>query len=350
MGPRRAFAALFVCLVPFAQFASAQAGPPISSGSTVPATVIRGSLRLASDHTGVEGIRIELKQITGETLSVAYTTSNGNFEFLGVPGGTYVLEVAEKGYEPLRESVEVRHTSRTGLVLFLRDTAGKEGAASAMPAVPARELTLSKPAADLLRKGRHELFARSNPKASLKHFQKLAAEAPDFFEAHYYLGLAYIHSGRLQEAETELWAAIAGGEESHAPSYVTLASLLTNQQRFAEAEPLARKAIALEPDPWPGHFELARSLFGLNRIADAYQSARTALEKKKDSPDLHLLLAELCIRRKDAPGLLTALDAYLALQPEGPMSNQVRATRKKLLENMEKARAGQAPAKQPPPQ
>ncbi len=345
---RRAFFALFVGLVLFPAMASAQAGPPVSTGSRIPETTIRGALRLASNHQGVEGIRIELKQFTGETLSVAYTTSNGSFEFLGVPAGTYVLEVAERGFETIRESVEVRHTSRMGLQLYLREPAGAAENAPAAPAVPARELALSRDAADLLRKGRHELFARNNPKASLKHFQKLVQEAPDFYEAHFYMGLAYLHSDRMPEAEAELRAAVVGGADSHVPSLVSLAAMLSNQQRFADAEPLARKAIALEPEGWPGHFELARSLLGLNRAPEAHQSAQTALEKKKDSPDLHLLLAEICIRRQDARGLLAALDAYLALEPKGPVSDRVRATRKQLLDNMAQAGAP-PPAKQPPP-
>lgn len=332
---------LLASAVMFSELSSAQSGPPVLSGSTVASTVIRGSLRLASNHQGVEGIRIELKQLTGETLSVAFTTSNGNYEFLGVPTGTYVLEVVEKGYEPLRESVEVRHTSRTGLVLFLRDPPGAAETTAAPIAIPARELALSPTAADALRKGRQELFERNNPKGSLKHFQKLATEAPDFYEAHYYLGLAYLNTGQMKEAEHELRTAVDAGQQSHAPSMVSLASLLSNQARYADAEPLARKAVELEPGPWPGHFELARSLFGLNRIEEAHRAAQTTLEKKKDSPDLHLLLAEICIRRKDARGLLAALDGYLALQPKGPMSDRARATRKQLLENM--AQAGAAP-------
>jgi tetratricopeptide (TPR) repeat protein len=344
----RGFIALFASTVLLPALAAAQAGPPVSSGSRIPETTIRGALRLASNHQGVEGIRVELKQFTGETVSVVYTNSNGNFEFLGVPSGAYVLEVAEKGYEPIRESVEVRHTSRMGLLLFLREAPGTAENAPAAPVVSARELALSPSAAEWLRKGRLELFARNNPKASLQHFQKLLKQAPHFYEAHYYLGLAYLNSDRLPEAETELRTAITGGNESHAPSYITLASLLSNQQRFADAEPLARKAIALEPARWPGHFELARSLLGLNRAKEAYQSAQEALEKKKDSPDLHLLLAEICIRRQDARGLLAALDAYLALEPKGPMSDRVRATRKQLLENMAQAGAP-PPAEQPPP-
>jgi tetratricopeptide (TPR) repeat protein len=308
---------------------------------------IRGSLRLASNNRPAEMIRVDLKKFTGETVNTTFTRANGDFEFAGLTSGNYVLEVAEEGYEPIRESVDVHGTSRLGVFLFLREPLKIGEGASTDASVDARELALSPRASEALNKGRHELFAKKNPTGSLKHFQKLAKEAPDFFEAHYYMGVAYADTGKLSEAEAELRVAIDRGE-SYVPSYVTLASILSHQNRFAEAEPLARKAIALEPAAWPGHFELARSLLGLNRTDDALQSARSALERKKDSADLHLLLANIHIRRRDTPNLLTALDSFLALRPEGPMSDRVRATRKQLLENL--AQAGAAPpANQPPP-
>ncbi len=338
------------CAALLAAPAAAQAPtPPSASTSTEPTRtyVISGMLRLASTNQGADMIRVELKRFTGESVNTAFTNSTGQFEFGGLTGGEYVLEVIEEGYEPIRESIELRGSLRAMVTLYLRAPLKLGQGSSSAPSVPARELALSPKAAEALQKGRQELFDRKNPAASLKHFQRLAKEAPDFFEAHYFIALALAETGRSKEAEDSLRLSIQQGGESHALSLVTLASMLSNQQRFAESEPLARKAVALDPDAWPGHFELARSLLGLNRADEAHRAAQAALEKKKDSPDLHLLLADICIRREDAQGLLAALDAYLALQPQGPMSDRVRATRQQLLENM--AQAGAAPAPKPPP-
>jgi tetratricopeptide (TPR) repeat protein len=293
-------------------------------------------------------IRVDLKTFTGEIVNTSFTRTNGEFEFAGVGSGNYVLEVTEEGYEPIRESVDIHGTGRTGIFLYLREPLKVGATTSTAPSVDARELALSQKASDALNKGRHQLFAKKNPAGSLKHFRKLVKEAPHFYEAHYYMGMAYADSGHLPEAEAELRTAIAGGE-SHAPSYVTLASVLCNQDRFAEAEPLARKAVGLEPSAWAGHFELARSLLGLNRTQEAYASAQAALEKKRDSAELHLLLANIHIRRREAPALLAALDSYLALRPEGSMSEQVRATRKKVLDTIAQADAARSHNQPPRP-
>lgn len=357
---RRAFPVAPVCavsaLVAFGTLlaapAVAQLPPPSSNpantGMPARTYTVQGFLRLGSTNQALEMIRVDLKLFSGETVNSTFTRSNGEFEFSGLPSGVYVVEVSEEGYEPVRESVRLRGALRAVVNLYLKEPVKLGERTSTAPVVSARELALPHKAAEALRKGREELFARNNPEGSLKHFRKLAKEAPDFYEVHYYMGLAFSHAGRPQQAEEELRAAISGSQESHAPSFVSLATVLCGQQRYADAAPLARKAVELDSDDWSGHFILARSLLGLNRTQDALQAAQAALQRKTDSPDLHLLLANIYIRRQDADGLLVALDSYLALKPEGPMSYQVRATRKQLLDNMARA-ASNTPTKQPPP-
>ncbi|MGH9792013.1 MAG: hypothetical protein ACRD5W_12455, partial [Candidatus Acidiferrales bacterium] len=97
--------------------------PPGPSGPMVPTrtSMIRGSLRLASNNQAAEMIKVELKKFTGEVVSVSYTRSNGEFEFGGLGSGAYVIVVDEEGFEPINESVELRNTLRTGVYLYLRE-------------------------------------------------------------------------------------------------------------------------------------------------------------------------------------------------------------------------------------
>jgi len=55
-----------------------------------------------------------------------------------------------------------------------------------------------------------------------------------------------------------------------------LASLFSKGQKFAEAEPLARKAVELNTNSWEANSELARALVGLGRAAEAETSALAA--------------------------------------------------------------------------
>ena len=87
--------------------------PPTSTPS--PTLYIRGSLRDADNSRPMEMIKVDLKRMTGEVVSTAFTRSNGEFEFTGLPRGVYYIVVEERGFEPIRESVELLSSSRMGI-------------------------------------------------------------------------------------------------------------------------------------------------------------------------------------------------------------------------------------------
>ena len=66
-----------------------------------------------------------------------------------------------------------------------------------------------------------------------------------------------------------------------------LASLLTDQKQFAEAEKLVRAGLLMQPDAWNGQLELARVLLATGRFAEAEQSALAVRKTKPEfSADL----------------------------------------------------------------
>jgi Flp pilus assembly protein TadD len=74
---------------------------------------------------------------------------------------------------------------------------------------------------------------------------------------------------------------------------IALASLLSDGERFAEAEPLARRALELDRGSWQANAELARALIGLHRDADAEAPASTAAKEQPGNPNLRLILANV---------------------------------------------------------
>src|ERR1700747_1838563 len=116
--------------------------------------------------------------------------------------------------------------------------------------------------------------------------------------------------------------AASGGH--YAEPHFGLRALLCNQQKFAEAEPIIRKALELAPGFNPGHFILAWALFGLNRPHQAEKLAHDASIRDPKLALAHLLLANIYIRRSDYSEELVELDAYLRLEQDGPLSDQAR--------------------------
>jgi tetratricopeptide (TPR) repeat protein len=306
---------------------------PANVDSNIRLFTVRGNVRNALNETGVEQVRVELKRFTGEIVNSTFTKQNGEFEFTGVASGNYLLVAEERDYEPVRENLEVMGASRLGIVLYLRKMTGAP--AESGPSVSVRELALPRKTRDSFRKGMTQLYEKKDFPASITQFQKTIAEAPAYYEAYFHLGIAMIEAGQLSEAEQALRKCIElAASDKYVDPYFALASLLSNQNRFDEAEPLARKGLRLNDSLWQGHYELARALMGLRRTDEAEKCATDSISRRSDFAPAYLLLANVNIRKKDYPSLLRNLDEFLRLAPTGPMSAQAREMRERVGREM----------------
>jgi tetratricopeptide (TPR) repeat protein len=330
--PRRVLASMVSFLV-FAALASGQTASP----SNPRGSVVKGQVISAETDAPVERVRVELRLVTGDTVQSTYTRHNGEFEFTNVGTANYVLVIEEKGYEPVRESVDLGSAQRQGMTLFLqRPLLAKEDAKGG--SVSVHELALPGKTRKTFRKGLEELYKEKNPGESVSYFQRTLSEAPGFYEAHYHLGIAAMQMGQVKEAERELRRCVELiGKDAFSKPYFALASLLSSRNEFVEAEAVAQQGIARDPSPWQGHYELARALLGINRLDEAEKSVMASIQRKSDYAPAFLMLANIHIRKKDYPALIRDLDEFLRLDPNGPMSASARQTReqiqKKLSEN-----------------
>jgi tetratricopeptide (TPR) repeat protein len=128
------------------------------------------------------------------------------------------------------------------------------------PSVSTRELSIPQRAIKAYTKGMDRL-QKNDPAGSLDHFRRAASEFPDFYEAYHAMGLAQLRLGHEVEAQEEFQKAIDASGGHYAEPHFGLSALLCSQQKFAEAEPVIRKALELAPGFGPGHFILAWALF-----------------------------------------------------------------------------------------
>ncbi|HEX9759920.1 MAG TPA: tetratricopeptide repeat protein [Candidatus Acidoferrales bacterium] len=296
-----------------------------------PATfTLRGTVRLAINEAGLEMVRVDLKRFTGETVSTRFTRVNGEFEFTGLSRGRYQIVVAERGYVASQEEIEIHNSSRAGVVVYLRKADPEFGVPTGNT-VSAREAALPKKARESFEKGMEQVHEKQDLRASVPHFQRAVQEATDYYEAWYQLGLVYLDLKQVPDAEQALDRAIETSEGRFADPLFALASLRSNQQRFADAETLAQRGLDAgtrgSGTVWQGYFELARAQYGLGRVEEAEKNLTEARSRREGYAPFHLLAANICIRKKDYVNLLAELEAYLKLEPAGPMSDGVRKTR-----------------------
>lgn len=138
-------------------------------------------------------------------------------------------------------------------------------------------------------------------------YRALLCEAPGNHDLLHLLGLGLHQIGRTDAAVSLIRRALRAAP---CPAYaVSLGSVLNDQKRFADAEPLLADAVAADPAAAEGHFHHGTALSGLGRVDAASHAYRRALAL---APALTLALvnlgtirerqgqpaaAELCYRR-----------------------------------------------------
>jgi tetratricopeptide (TPR) repeat protein len=138
-----------------------------------------------------------------------------------------------------------------------------------------------------------------DPRASLELNRKALEADANMTPAHYYLALAYLDLKQEQPAVTEFEKVI------HSPyatpeMYTALASLYIRKQRFAEAEDLCRKALALDRSRPDAYLNLARIHNAQHASDKALEALRAALPEGKEFPASEYyqqLQADLAVER-----------------------------------------------------
>jgi tetratricopeptide (TPR) repeat protein len=297
---------------------------------------ITGVVADAESHERMDGVRVDLQALSGGTLATAFTSGNGNFEFLDVRQGSYQLIFEQVGYQETREQLEIEGPV-FGLTVALRKLMA--AAPGGPPTVSVRELSIPQKARDAMSKGISLLYQKSDYPGSVKQFQRAIQAFPDYYEAYAQMGLAYMRMKDAAQSERALRKSLDLSQERYTDALFLLAALFTNAQRFADAEPLARKAVELNPNSWHAQSEEAQALLGLKRAEEAEKYAEAAVKLEPDNALLHLLLADIHIALRNGPALLDDLNSYLKLAPSGPYAERVRQQRDRVQQRLQNSQA-----------
>lgn len=310
---------------------------------------ISGMVADSQSRAGINGVRVDLQGLAGGILATAFSSGNGNFQFNNVRPGSYEVVFDQTGYQDDRERLEVDGPV-LGMTVNLKRLSSGAGASDG-PTVSVRELSMPQKARDAMSKGMSLLYQKSDYPGSIKQFERAIQAYPDFYEAYAQMGMAYMRMKDVDQSEKALRKSLELSQEHYPDAFFLLAALFSGARRFAEAEPLARKAVELDPDSWHAQSQLAQVLLGLKRADDAEKYAQAAAKLRPDNPILPLLLADIHIELRNDPALLDDLNAYLKLAPNGPYAAQVRERRDQVqqrLQNSKASPAGASPASASP--
>ena len=304
---------------------------------------LSGYVREESSGHIISEARIELQNTMGTPIAYTYTDGNGAYEFDNIAGDCY-LSVQHDGYTSAHELVRFEGSGHVYKDMFLR-VLNSSSAPNSVNPVSERQLSIPPKARESFEKGVQLVVEKSDYKAAVEQFEKAISKYPSYYEAYAAMGLAQDKLRDSAAAEAALRKSIELSAEKYAQAMIDLASMFNERKRFAEADPLLRKAIALDASSWRSHYELAVALGGQERFKEALASASAARDLKQDDAQIYLLLYNLHIQTDDFPAALRDADSYLKVEPTGHMADRVR----KMREQLQKAVQGASGTSPQPP-
>jgi len=168
-----------------------------------------------------------------------------------------------------------------------------------------------------------------------KHLEKAVAEYDQYAAAWNQLGKIYANGHQMENARQAFTKAITA-DPQYIPPYVGLASLELQAGEYESAIETAGKALELHPDTVFASFIQAVANFKLNRLDAAEKSARAAENGlHQNIPQVHLLLADIFLRKRDYSNAAEQMRAYLKEAPQGEFAVET----KQRLEQIEKSAA-----------
>lgn len=213
--------------------------------------------------------------------------------------------------------------------------------------ISVRELRIPETARQHYAESRVNLIAGRDPGSAVTHLRQAIEEYPDYYEAYSLLGVAHMMLKEPDEAEAALRTAVAMSAEQFAPALISLATLYSDQKRFAEAEPLAAQAVELDDSVWYAHYELARARLALGRAEEALSSGRIVAREQPEYARGRLLLGLVLAQLGRYEPALEHLDAYLRLAPEAHDRPRIARLRAEISRAVDSAHTVAATATSP---
>jgi tetratricopeptide (TPR) repeat protein len=303
-------------------FDSNQLTRPANGGETVGA-ILTGTVRRQDDQ-GVSNARIEVRELTGMVAASAYSGPNGSFQINGLRAGRYEI-VATVGIAEAHTQLALdRGENSISLRVSERGNTSAQAGGSAK-SVSLAEMQVPEKARKALTKYR-ELLAKKREKEADKELARALEIYPHYAEALRERGIMNFANGRVDDAVNDLTSAIKY-DPSNGMAYVALGAAFNNTEKYDDAQRALERGVALVPDAWQAHFELARTELAKGDYAGSLRSIDKAQQFLKDEYlPMHLVKAHALLGLKNYTEAQNELEAFLTRDPNGVDSAQVRHT------------------------
>jgi len=328
--PYAVVSALFLCLI----FPTILAAHQMGGGSSASHRRTLSGTVYYPGNKAAENVSVELHSSEGTFMAPATTTASGGYEFQSLSSGTYALVIDQQGYKRLELPVDLTLTSAKGIIIYLTPKGGDTASAKPASSISSHELSMPQKARVLMDSGKKKLYADKDARGGLDDFQLAVAAAPDYYEAYYQIGMAYLNLSNRDEAEKNFRKCIEVSGDKYGEADVSVGSMMLDKKDFAGGEKTIRRGVELAPKYWMGFYELGRAQLIENQLADARKSAEQAKALAPNSAMIYRLLSNIHLKQKDYPALLDDLDTYVKLDPDSPAGARAKQMREEVQQKI----------------
>ena len=285
---------------------------------------ILGTVLAEGRNIPISGVLVSVRSLAGGSFAGVLTDSSGHFEMRGLTPGNYEIVLQEPGYEPTRTSLQLRGPMQP-VELYLR-ASNRLPRKNANYRVSVRELKIPSRARAAFYNGLERL-EKFDAAGGRRQFARAITEFPEYYEAYYHLGVAELRLGNDKKAAEAFQKAIDLSGGRYPWAQFSVGFVLCRLGNYGEAKSVIDRGLEADGNSAVGRVMLSIVFFGLNRLEEAEQSAREALQRNPGLASAYLALADVHGRRKEYTLQLHDLDAYLKLAPDGPDRRLVRQSR-----------------------
>ena len=165
-----------------------------------------------------------------------------------------------------------------------------------------------------------EPVSLDNPEKAAKKFEKAIEKAPDDWQSHYNLGLAYLKLEKFADAERVLRRAVELNAQSALPQ-AALGSALMKTGKPGDAITAYQKALELDPTRLDVQSNLGQAYFDAGKYDDAIEAYKGALKNKPSDPSsFYNNLGYAYLKKGDTPSAIKWFEKNVEAAPNSAVT------------------------------
>lgn len=309
---------------------SATASPRTTDGQEEPIHHSVAGRVLTQDGRPSQNISVVLSRQDGSQVARKTVGYDGSFVFESLTSGDYLLTIERPDFASVGRPLEIRKYKEPRTVVLDIRLKGNESASFREVVKDYGSLPSDRKAEEKSKKisrkaGRSYLkasaaAAKGDRSKAIRHLRKAVEAQPEFFEAHYNLGVHYQALEQWENATRAYLKAIELRQNTARPNF-NLGVIYHNQGKIDQAIERYRQALKYDPSFAEAHQALGEASFQQGRPYAAEQHLETAtrLAPARAAPSFGLLV-KIRLLNKDPDQAQFYLDQFLQHHPEAPIA------------------------------